>query len=260
MTHTHTLLGRLDADHTHLLDSPAAGAALTRWQLEDPALASYETWAQVQAAAHDRTDPATADRILAALARRAPADPLAARLLLGLLLPGVKALAGRLWWLPDPEERAAAAVAAVFERIRTYPYERRPARIAANVLADARQQLTRAARGQHAGGVQVALDDVDGAQLPAVAAGPDPSAGEELLGLLHWAAAAGVLTVEQARLIGASRLADVPWEVLGAQAGLGAHSLRRRRQRAERALALAVTGPATVIAVPARPARLARSA
>jgi hypothetical protein len=255
---SHTLFAQLDVDHARLLATSAAGAALAAWQAEDAALAPYASWADVQAAAHDRGDPATADRILAALARRAPGDQLAARLLLGLLLPGVKALAARLWWLVDLEDRVAAAVAAVFERIRTYPYERRPARIAANVLADARQQLTRAARGQLAGVDQVALDEVAGAQLPAVEAAP--TAGEELLALLRWATSTGALTAEQARLIGASRLADVPSEVLGEQVGLGAHSLRRRRQRAERALALAVTGPAAVAATPARPARLARSA
>jgi hypothetical protein len=48
------------------------------------------------------------------------------------------------------------------------------------------------------------------------------------------------LTRAQAGLIAAARIADVPSEVLGARVGLCAHSLRRR-QRAERALARAVT-------------------
>jgi hypothetical protein len=255
-----TLFAQLDVDHARLLDCPAASAALARWRSEDPALAPYAPWVEVQAAAHDRTDPARADRVLAALARRAGGDQLAAQLLLGLLLPGVKALAVRLWWLVDLEERAAAAVAATFERIRTYPFERRPARIAANVLADARQQLTRAARGQLADADQVPLDDVEGTRLPSVEAAPEPSAREELLGLLRWAVRTGALTVDQARLIGASRLADVPCEVLGEQVGLGAHSLRRRRQRAERALALAITGQVRAPAGPAGPGLLQRSA
>jgi len=245
----HTLFVQLDADHARLLASRAAADALAAWRRDDPTLAPYPSWAAVQAAAHDRDDPARADRALAALARRAPADRLAARILLGLLLPGTKALAGRLWWLADADERAAAAVAAVYERIRTYPFARRPARIAANVLADARQRLARAARAQLAGADQFPLDERAAARLPAVPALPEPSAGEELLDLLRWAAGAGHLTVEQARLIASTRVADVSCEVLGDAIGLGAHSLRRRRQRAERVLAAAV-----------RPAAAARSA
>jgi hypothetical protein len=232
-----SLFAQLDSDWARLTTDPAALGRLAAWRAEDAGLAHYPSWQAVRAAAHDRRDPARADRILAALARRAPGDELAARALLGLLLPGTRALAGRLWWLDDLDERAAAAVAAVWERIRTYPFARRPARIAANILADARQQLTRAARAPLAADL-VPLDGQDAA-LPAVPATPERSAGEELLDLLRWAVAGRHLTGDQARLIAATRIADVSSEALGARAGLCAHSMRRRRQRAERALALA---------------------
>jgi len=234
-----TLFAQLERDWAALLDDPAAAGRLDAWRRDDGALDPYPSWSAALAAAHDRTDPARADGILGALARRAPGDPLAARILLGMLLPGTRALAGRLWWLGEDEERAAAAVAAVWERIRTYPYARRPARIAANVLADARQRLARAHR-RDAARDHVPLDGEAAGLLPAVPATAEPAAGEELLELLRWATAGGHLTVGQARLIAESRLADVPCDVLGARAGLHAHSLRRRRQRAERALAVAV--------------------
>jgi hypothetical protein len=234
-----TLFVQLERDWTALLDDPVAAGRLDAWRRQDNALAPYPSWSAALAAAHDRADPARADGILAALARRAPGDALAARVLLGMLLPGTRALAGRLWWLAEDEERAAAAVAAVWERIRTYPFARRPARIAANVLADARQRLTRAYRRDGAG-EHVPLDGEAAGLLPAVPEGAEPTAGEELLELLRWATAGGHLTAGQARLIAESRLADVPCEVLGARVGLHAHSLRRRRQRAERALAVAV--------------------
>jgi hypothetical protein len=259
-----TLLTQLDHDHTQLLTSAIAASALRQWQTDDPALAPYPTWTHVQAATHDRTNPVRADHILAALARRAPTSHLAAQLLLGFLLPGTKALTNRLWWLTDPDDRAAATVAAVYERIRTYPYQRRPTKIAANILADARQHLTRTARTQLPNTTHLPLDEDTARLLPTVPAVPEPSAGEELLGLLRWAAATGALTADQARLIAASRLADIPCEVLGAQAGLCAHSLRRRRQRAEHALARAVAdrddsagSPAAV--PPEPPTRMART-
>lgn len=104
-------------------------ASLTR------ALAAAE--ASSLADLHDfvkRAEPVAADRVLIELARAADADDLAARVLLQLLLPGTRRLASRWWALGDPEERAAAAVSAVYGRIRCYPFERRPQRIAANVL------------------------------------------------------------------------------------------------------------------------------
>src|SRR5262245_768391 len=77
--------------------------------------------------------PEAADRILLALVTRAVErhDDLATRVLLQLLLPGTRNLARRWWALGDPDERAAAAVCAVYNRIRTYPLARRPGRVAA---------------------------------------------------------------------------------------------------------------------------------
>ena len=65
-------------------------------------------------------------------------------MLLQLLLPGTRSLARRWWALGDPDERAAAAVTAVYHRIRHYPIERRPGRVAANILLDAAHELRRA--------------------------------------------------------------------------------------------------------------------
>ncbi len=91
---------------------------------------------------------------------------------------------------------------------------------------------------------EVSLDALVALGEPAVppAAAVDPSPAEALLGLLAWAVNGGHLTPAQARLIGQSRIADVPCQQLGAGVGLGAHSLRRRRQRAEHALAQAASG------------------
>jgi hypothetical protein len=89
--------------------------------------------------------PENADHILLALVTRAvTGHTLAARVLLQLLLPGTRGLARRWWALGDHDERAAAAVTAVYQRIRAYPLARRPGRIAANILLDAARELRQA--------------------------------------------------------------------------------------------------------------------
>ncbi|HEX9342723.1 MAG TPA: hypothetical protein VF995_03795, partial [Actinomycetota bacterium] len=234
--------------------------------------AADSTLSGLLAATERRDDPAASDQILAALAQLARGnpddathDPLAARTLLQTLPPGAKALARRLRWLGDPQERAAAVTATLYEQIRTYPIQRRPARIAANLLADTHQRLLRRAgsssssssssaphrRQVQVGGGTVAVPVVSLDELAAhgdamlpLPAPSQPCPAEELLALLAWAVRGGWLTPAQAALIGQSRIADIPAEELGALAGLGAHSLRRRRQRAEQALRHAATASA----------------
>jgi hypothetical protein len=248
-----------------LLEADWAAVAQTSlpagWQ-DDPALTRHRTLADLVAATERRTEPGASDQILAALARRAtssPADELAARTLLQMLLPGAKALARRLPWLGDSTERAAAVIACLYEQIRTYPFQRRPARVAANLLCDTRQRLLRTTFTRRAGAgrprpLEVSLEHLaDQGALPEPSA-VEPSPGEELLTLLTWAVHCGHLTRAQARLIGQSRIAGSSCEELGVGAGLGAHSLRRRRQRAERALreAARVAGSPAKIPPPGR--------
>jgi len=258
---TATVFALLDAEWSDLAATPIPA----RWRQHpaldhNPALDdAHTTLGCLLAVTEHRGDPAASDRILAALARLASdaaavdqpidqaVDQLAARTLLQALLPGAKALARRLGWLGDAQARAAAVTAVLYERIRTYPIARRPGRIAANLLADTHQQLIRrASAGAYRvttaaiAATPVSLEGL-AARGEAVEAPPIvPTAAEELLALLAWGVGAGHLTAAQAQLIGQSRLADVPAEALGATAGLAAHSLRRRRQRAEQALKHAV--------------------
>jgi hypothetical protein len=181
--------------------------------------------------------PADADRVLLALVRRAVAgDALAARVLLQLLLPGTRALARRWWALGDADERAAAAVTAVYHRIRHYPIERRPGRVAANVLLDAAHELRRA--------------------VPKVLATPsaDPAAqaavldrawtmhrsvehpAVELTEVLADAVAAGIVERDDAELIARSRIGGQRVADIAQHRGLRPRTLWDRRQRAEDAL------------------------
>jgi hypothetical protein len=184
--------------------------------------------------------PADADRVLLALVARAvDGDTLAARVLLQLLLPGTRTLARRWWALGDPDERAAAAVTAVYHRIRHYPLARRPGRVAANVLMDAAHELRRAVPRV------ISVPAADPAtlaprhrQTDAVAeAHPAAELGE----LLHDAVADGIVERSDAELIARSRIAGHRMADIADHRGLRPRTVWDRRQRAEHALVAAGT-------------------
>ena len=232
-----TVFTLLDADWALVQHSSEATEALRRWRRDDQALASLGDLSALVAAAERRGVPERTDAILSALARRAPDDGIAARVLLQLLLPGARAMARRLWWIGTPDETAAAVIEAVYERIRTYPWQRRPAKIAANVLADATQRLLRARRGWLD---EVPYEELDERALTAVQGVETNDSAEELIGLLDWAQRGGHLTPAEVRLIAQTRILDTSLEDLSRDEGIAVNSMRRRRQRAERKLADAV--------------------
>ena len=186
--------------------------------------------------------PEDADAVLLALVRRAATgagssgDELAARVLLQLLLPGTRNLARRWWALGDHEERAAAAVTAVWQRICRYPVERRPGRVAANILMDAARELRRAVPR-----MTVTLAAEPAAAGPGVLA-PEPvssHAAAELAEVLRDAVDDGVLAHEDAMLIARSRIGGHRVADIAAHRRMASRTVWDRRQRAEWALAAA---------------------
>lgn len=122
---------------------PARGAGAGRRVRSRGGAATLDQLEQYVRAA----SPGDADRVLVILVAGAVGGEVpAARVLLQPLLPGARRLARHWWILGDQDERAAATVAAVYQRIRCYPLERRPGRVAANVLMDAALELRRAAQ------------------------------------------------------------------------------------------------------------------
>jgi hypothetical protein len=179
--------------------------------------------------------PADADRVLVALvARSVEGDALASRVLLQLLLPGVRRLARTWWVLGDADERAAAAVAATYDRIRHYPLARRPRRVAANVLMDAAADLRRAARAA----VPVpasALEAVDALEASIGRTGSVHPA-LELADVLTDAVADGLVSAADAELIAASRIGGTSLSEIARRRGAKLRTLQWRRKRAEAAL------------------------
>lgn len=232
-----SLFTLLDSEWESMCRSVACTRRLREWAAADEALAGFADLAAVAAHVNRPGEPAASDVVLAALVARAARDDLAARVVLQLLRPGCKALAESAVWLDSWAERESAVIAAVYDRIRTYPMERRPRYIAANVLRDALKGLL-AARRRERQLPSCSWEELSDDELDEVHSEPPPA--EELLELLAWAVRRKVLPAGTARLIVLSRVFDVPVERLGRHPGQPAQTVRRRRQRGEAALRAAV--------------------
>jgi hypothetical protein len=126
-------LAELDREWALIESAPASVRALARWRDTEPALAGCITLGDVLV---ERTDPDAAPDVLAALARRADHEELAARALFQALVPGLVGLAtGPLAGDPGALDEV---ISLAWERIRTYPTWR-PGSVAANVLRDVRK-------------------------------------------------------------------------------------------------------------------------
>jgi hypothetical protein len=128
-------LAALDREWGELNRSPATVEVLDRWRRAEPALAGLPTLAAILE--ERRSDAEAAPAILAALARLAADDHLAARCLLQALVPGMVRMASTIY--ADDPLAFDELVSLGWERIRTYPTSR-PGSVAANVLWDVRKR------------------------------------------------------------------------------------------------------------------------
>jgi hypothetical protein len=169
------------------------------------------------------------DLVFCALLRCAKSDQLAGLVVLEALLPGFKASLGRtLIAAGEGDELLALMLANAWQQIVGYPVERRPSRVAANLLLDIRkrtlQQLPRHCRDrtQPLAGREASMarrGEVSDLELP-----------------LRRAVAAGALTQAEAELIVRTRVDKVPLPRLAIELGVAYITLYQRRARAERRL------------------------
>jgi DNA-directed RNA polymerase specialized sigma24 family protein len=228
-----TLFDHLDREWQHLTASRQGRDALTRWEPTHPVLEGHHSLDNLVRVVNDRARTAVADTILVALARLAPTDTIAARTVLEAVMPGLKRLCKTRQGLAEPEEVTAQIIALAWEQIRTYPIQRRPRRIAANILRDTRQRLDRTQR---------AWRPLPHPPLPpGDVAEPDAETrNENEPGLVVLdAVRRGHLRLEDARLILQTRVGGIRPEELAEHMGIDVHHLRKRRNRAERRIALA---------------------
>ena len=230
----------LDRSWTAFTRTPAATAAVGRW-CDSPDLATPDLEALVQRTWHAAKPDA--DRICAALARLAPTDTCAARVLLQVLRPGLRSLGRRLALGGSFEDVDQELVAIAWERIRTYPIETRPTTIAGNILLDVRKNYVRAVLDPN--DHTVSLDDLPPGQRPAAPSAEDGAIdahGPSLRRVhAHLCAAVdrGTITAGSASVVWRTRIQQDDEAEVAMDLGVALRTLQRRRQRAERQLARA---------------------
>lgn len=230
----------LDTDWVTFARSPVAVTALDRWRTDVELVASSleELVGRIWGASGPE-----ADRVCAVLARRAVSDAVAARVLLQVLRPGLRNLGRRLALGGSFTDVDQELLAIAWERIRTYPIDRRPSSIAANILLDVRKTYVRGVAGPETR--LASLDDLPASRSPAA-----PSAEHEALDAhgpslrraharLADAVDRGAITQVSAIVVWRTRVQEDDEADVAADLGVGVRTLQRRRQRAERELAKA---------------------
>lgn len=230
----------LDRSWARIASSPDAIAALERWR-SDPVLVAPDLDTLVERVwAANKAD---ADRAHAALAARAPTDPMAARALLQILRPGLRNLGRRLALGSSFDDVDHDLLALAWEQICTYRVDRRPSAVAANILLDVRKYHVRGVvepADRH-----VSLDRLTDDRRPVV-----PSAEEEALDAegpslrraharLVAAVDRGAVTAASAAVVWRTRVQQHDDAEVAADLGVEVRTLQRRRQRTERLLAAA---------------------
>ena len=130
-------LAALDSEWARQCRTPEAASALRRWSADESALGGL---ADLPAVLRARRDPEAAPAILAALARWAPDDELAAKTLLRCLMPGLVTMAADA--MTEDPAAFEEMVSLAWLRIRSYP-ETRTGSVAGNVLLDVRKWYRR---------------------------------------------------------------------------------------------------------------------
>jgi hypothetical protein len=139
------VLRQLDREWERIADSVAGRRATRRWGSDESLFDGVRSLGALVERINERGHVEQSDAILLVLLRHATEDDLAARTVLQAMMPAVKNLTAKFstcgaW---SPEETAAVVVAAMWERIRSYPVDRRPRKVSANLTLDTRQRVWR---------------------------------------------------------------------------------------------------------------------
>jgi DNA-directed RNA polymerase specialized sigma24 family protein len=204
---------------------------LRAWAQGEPPLAAFAEPARLIGFLRSPAQAASKDAVLRPLVRIARDEPLAARVVLEALAPGLTRLAERVIFDErDRDELWALILEHAWQQIRSYPLERRPSKIAANLILETRRAAL----------TEFTLDrrrrrDLPPRPLTERATAP---AGADVEKLLARAIAAGAISADEAELILQTRIDELPLRQLAAEQGIAYHTLNVRRLRAERHLLL----------------------
>jgi len=139
------VLLELDREWEHIGQDARGRRAVRRWEREGAPFGSFADPDQLVRWINERGHIEESDALLLELLRFAPFDDLAARTVLQAMMPAAKRLTATFAscgaWCRD--ETGLVVVGAMWERIRTYPVERRPRKVSANLVLDTRQRVWR---------------------------------------------------------------------------------------------------------------------
>ena len=207
------------------------------WARSEPALAAFPEPARLIAFLRSDAPPAAKDSVLRPLVRLARDEPLAARVVLEALAPGLTRLAERVIFEErDRDELWALILGHAWQQIRRYPLERRPNKIAANLILETRRAAL----------AEFTRDRRRHCELPPrpLSERAAPPASVDVETLLARAVAARAINADEAELILQTRIDGLPLRQLAAEHDVAYHTLNVRRLRAERRLLLFLGGAA----------------
>ena len=199
------LFAQLIDDWIHLNQLATSAIALRRWGQLEPSLFGYRRPADLVDAV-DQATSAQQDTVLAALVRLTQSGhQLAGRVLLQLLLPKLGKMALRTGATSSDnawsEDRRHIIVAEFWDIVAAYPVQRRPSKVAANLVLDTLHRVTNP-RGRPAD------TPLDPTELPqprrtrAAAAAPgELSVDADLVELVTWAVERHVISSADGRLL-----------------------------------------------------------
>jgi DNA-directed RNA polymerase specialized sigma24 family protein len=174
------------------------------------------------------------DAVLRALLRCAKEEPSAGRVVLEAIRPGLLNLTARITRnARNREELRATLLLAIWDGIRHYPLERRPRRVAANLLLDALHRTLAEVSHESVWRSLWSFTPVESHEYEA----PE-EVDRDIDGMLDRAVRAGALNAGEAEMILASRIDGVMLAELASAAGVSYNTMKVRRQRAERRLLL----------------------
>ena len=212
-------------DQLRAYEPPAAQWAM--WKQHEPGLALYD-FALLRLTLMDRSvPPSQKDELLGALIRLGQdtmfSESRTATIV--LLLPGLRHVAVRYQHALGSQDTWAELIAATWELLGRYDLERRPNRVAANILWDGCSVLSRSVRRERVWLDRIELDDCrdDGDRPHAV----------DDAEILQPAVAARILTPLDATLITATRLSGLRLNDAALMLGLSYEAAKKRRRRAE---------------------------
>jgi hypothetical protein len=225
------LIRRLETEWRVFARSRWLHDRLQVWSAEDDRLA-FDDGDQLVAAAQRRNAASWAERdqVLAALLERADEDPVARRVALQVVLPGVKSLIDRVrGW--DVEERAARVVATTVDVLAWCAAE--PARTPPSfrIYANTRRRVLRSAVRDQSEPV-VFVGEYN--HLPI--RGDQPQRSDDTDGfdhLVEWVQRHDCVREDTARLVVLTRTAGVSVDEFASAQSIDPQTLRQRRLRAE---------------------------